>query len=227
LVGDQRPADATPHAPPAGASEPWYSFYVLQWSPESGFCLETHWTHDKAYADRMGGREFQMRFDKATGQVRPDCPKDAIDVPSPQTIAAATWQDVKNLPVPALATKPDHAVTGKKVYLEILGPRTWRQVIDNPIGDDITITATSDYVVDWGDPAHPDKTVTTSQGGPWPDGDVTHVYTDAFPERDIVVTQRWTATWTAGSQSGTLTQLQTQSQPLRIEVRQIQAVRDR
>jgi len=229
-MGDQAPGDDTKADPSASNSPsqaPWYRYYLLQWSPSAGFCLEPHWTHDQAYATRMGGDNFSRRFDPQTGAPRPNCPADAGPIPTPQTIAAATWQAVKNLPVPTLESQPDFAITGKKVYLQIHGTRTWSQVVDNPIGDDITITATSTYVVHWDDPSHPGDTVTASQGGPWPDGDVTHTYTDVAPERDITVTQRWTATWTAGGQSGTLTQLQTQSAPLRIEVRQLQAVRDR
>jgi hypothetical protein len=132
---------------------------------------------------------------------------------------------VKNLPIPSLVIEPDHAITGKRVYLQIAGQRTWTETVDNPIGDDITLAATSEYVIDWGDANPP--TVTTAQGGPWPTGDVTHTYTDAAEARTITVTQRWTATWRAGQATGTLTELRTQAPPLTFGVRQLQAVRDR
>jgi hypothetical protein len=57
---------------------------------------------------------------------------------------------------------------------------------------------------------------------------VTHTYTDAGVTRTITVTQRWTATWvTSTGQTGTLTTLSTVAAPLDIEVRQVQAVRQR
>jgi hypothetical protein len=224
---DQTPGDiAMSEQPESDEHGRWFMYQVVLWSPDTGFCIERRWTRDEAYANRQNAIGFAIRFDRATGAPRMNCPRNAVPVPtSLQQIAEATWKDVKNLPVPAPTIEPDHAVTGKRVYLRIAGQRTWTETVDNPIGDDITITATSDYVVDWGD-AHP-PTVTTSDGGAWPTGDLTHTYTDAAPARTITVTQRWTATWRAGQAAGTLTGLRTQGQPLTFEVRQLQAVRDR
>ena len=124
------------------------------------------------------------------------------------------------LPDPVLTVVPDYAITGKLVYLQIGGPTDQHFDVHNPIGDDVRITATSRYVVDWGD----GTTVTTaSQGGAWPRGDVTHTYERTSPGEPIRVTQEWTAHWTAGTGGGDLSDLRT-SATLVLPVSQLQAV---
>ena len=228
-VGDSRPGDET-RTPPAsnGSGDRWYRYDVVLWDPAtSTFCVDPRWTRNQEYAERLGRVDFPGRFDPTTGAPRPNCPDEAVDAPTPAMIAADVWQHVENLPVPTLDIEPDHAITGKKVYLQIHGAPTWTRTIDNPIGDDVVINATSDYVIDWGDPTYPRKDTTSSQGGPYPTGDVTHVYTHTASEATITVTQRWTATWKAGTRTGTLGQLTTQSPPLALEVRELEAVRRR
>ena len=82
--------------------------------------------------------------------------------------------------------------------------------------------ATSRYVVDWGDGT---VTETTSQGGPYPNGDVTHVYGDQADSITIRVQQRWSATWSAGGPPAALDPLQTAA-ALSFRVVQVQAVRN-
>jgi hypothetical protein len=224
---DERPGDET-RKPPAAGGDPWYRYDVVLWDAGSStFCIDPRWTRNQEYAARQGRVDFPGRFDPNTGLPRANCPDEAVAVPTARQIAADVWQHVENLPVPSLDIQPDHAITGKKVFLEIRGARTWSRTIDNPIGEDVVITATSDYLVDWGDPTYPTKDVTRSQGGPYPNGDVTHVYTHTTPETRITVIQRWTATWRAGTATGTLAQLTTTSPPLALEVRELEAVRQR
>lgn len=86
------------------------------------------------------------------------------------------------------------------------------------------------YDVDWGDP-NPDgsphgEAVTRNhpnQGGPYPNGDLRHQYIDRG-NVTIDVTQRWTAQWTAGGQSGTIADRLTTSASRTIPVQEIQAV---
>ena len=59
------------------------------------------------------------------------------------------------------------------------------------------------YVVSWGDG---ETTTTASQGGPYPDGDVTHVYRDAGGTT-ITVDAYWRTTWTLAGQGGDLPEL--------------------
>jgi hypothetical protein len=227
LFRDERPGDVT-RTPPASSGDRWHRYDTVLWDPAASlFCVDPRWTRNQEYAERQGRLDFPGRFDPATGQPRPSCPDDAVAAPSARQIAADVWQHVEDLPVPTLSIRPDYAITGKPVYLEIAGAGTWTRMVDNPIGDDVVITATSEYVIDWGDPTYPTTDVTRSQGGPYPDGDVTHVYTHESERTEIRVAQRWTATWRAGAGSGVLSQLTTESAPLVLQVRQLQAVRTR
>lgn len=228
VVRDSRPGDVEDEpVHRVGVRRERFYYRVLLWNAEDGFCFGRRSTTDRAYAERQDRIGRGLRFRPENRRVVPDCQYRATPAPELQVVAAQVWERVEDLPVPALDIEPDHAVTGKKVYLQIAGPTTWTKAIDNPIGDDIVISATSHYVIDWGDPTWDEKTVTRSQGGPWPDGDVTHVYTEMAERRTIRVTQRWKANWSAGDRGGTLSQLTTQAPALHLEVRQLQAVRNR
>lgn len=113
--------------------------------------------------------------------------------PAPNVLADGFWQDQVPLPRPEPTVQPDNGITGIPVYLQIGGPQqgSWRF---ETFGIEIVIDATSTYDVDWGDGTV--QRGITSQGGPYPDGDIVHGYRDKGTY-DIVVTQRWTATWTA------------------------------
>lgn len=125
----------------------------------------------------------------------PLCPdSDPIpSAPAPNVLADGFWQDQVPLPRPEPTVQPDNGITGIPVYLQIGGPQqgSWRF---ETFGIEIVIDATSTYDIDWGDGTV--QTGVTSQGGPYPDGDIVHGYRDKGTY-DIVVTQRWTATWTA------------------------------
>ncbi|MGH9285367.1 MAG: hypothetical protein ACRD0M_06800 [Acidimicrobiales bacterium] len=182
------------------------------------------WTRDEALA--LARHLVGPMFGRNILVILPYCPGPARSSGAPP-VAAAAWADTRDLPVPVLASEPPHAVAGKAVYLQIHGPDSWEATVDNPIGDDVTITATSYYEVDWDDPTWGEATLTRSHGGPWPDGDVTHIYTHLSPGRSVRVTQHWEAWWMSGGRWGALPGLVTQSEPLVLEVRQIVAVRNR
>ena len=76
------------------------------------------------------------------------------------------------------------------------------------------------FDVSWGDGTPP--TQTTSTGGPYPSGDVTHVYQQAAPSYTISVTEHWGCRWSdpAGN-GGSLTGLRSAGR-LPLEVREIQ-----
>ena len=85
----------------------------------------------------------------------------------------------------------------------------------------LTFVATGKYYVDWGD-----GTTTgphSAEGGPWPDGKIKHEYIHVGTY-DVVVTERWTATWSFGDRSGTLNELRTVGRIDDFPVQQIQAV---
>jgi len=208
----------------AGSGQHVFAYWRLV-SSAGGFCRERQYTTDEALAraydylaDRRGAEANVIDFGA--------CPPDAATpaAPDPGELARDFW-DVRRLPAPTLKVVPDYGIVGKRVHLQIAGPPAATFEVPNPIGAPVGIAATSRYVVDWGDgtPA----TTTTSRGGPWPDGDVTHVYDTAHPAVTIRVTQRWSATWTAGATTGgTLENLRTEGE-LTIRVDQLQPVRNR
>jgi hypothetical protein len=199
----------------------WVVVYV-----EGGFCRERRFTADQAEA-RAYNSLVESRARQAEGLVSLGvCPSEnrVVDQPTPGELARDFW-DVRLLPRPQLTVVPDYAIVGKKVYLQIGGRLRTTFAVPNPIGADIGIHATSRYVVDWGDGSPP--TTTTSQGGPWPDGDVTHVYDTAAAAVTIRVVQQWSARWSAGGAgSGTLDDLRTGGE-LTMRVEQVQPVRNR
>jgi hypothetical protein len=148
--------------------------------------------------------------------------------PAPSALADAFWQDQVPLPKPQPSVQPADGITGIPVYLQIAGPQegTWSF---ETFGITITISATSTYDIDWGDGTV--VTGITSQGGPYPDGDIVHGYRWKGTY-DIVVTQQWTATWTASGAGtaggGTITGvLQTVGIVEDFVVTEVQAVRER
>ena len=145
--------------------------------------------------------------------------------PSSGAVALALWRERVKLPPPAPRIAPGWGIVGKEAYLEIGGerdPGPWRF---DALGYTITITARSRYEVDWGDGSRSDGL--TSQGGPWPTGEITHPYQVDGAYR-VTVRQRWTATWSAtnGEQGAIDEGLQTVG-TLEFPVRELQAVRER
>ncbi len=128
------------------------------------------------------------------------------------------------LPAPRLVVAPGHAVTGLTAYLEIHSPDPWAVAIPDPIRHDaIAISCVHvGFDVDWGDQGAP--THTTSAGGPYPNGDVTHAYQWASPDDTLAVTEHWSCAWgdplgDAGAINGLVSAAQ-----LPLEVREIQAI---
>lgn len=142
--------------------------------------------------------------------------------PSPAELALEFWHEVP-LPQPQPSIAPGRAITGKPAFLETRGERRAVFTRDTPNGP-LSIEATGVYYVDWGDG-------TTGgpypfEGGPWPDGKITHEYIDVG-SYDVVVTERWSATWRLGGESGTLEELRTSGTIDDFPVEQVQAVRER
>ena len=201
----------------------YYAFYMLGWTGDR-WCRIRRVTTD---AELAAAYNYRLQREFASGNApgnADECPSNAVPVPvlpTPDVLARDFW-DVRILPAPQLHMSPDYAVTGKPVYLEIGGDQSLHFDVPNPIGPAIAIDTASRYLVDWGDGT---VETTTSRGGPWPDGDLTHVYTTSAPERTIRVTQQWSATWRAGPDQGALDTLQTGGQ-LAFRVTQVQAVRN-
>ena len=145
--------------------------------------------------------------------------------PTPAQAADQAWRERVQLPSPRPYVAPGFAITGKRAYLELNAQPTIDATF-NAFGYDVAITARSSLDIDWGDGIT--EANVTRQGGPYPDGDITHIYTHAKPTNTITVIQRWTADWRIGTTTGTITDavLQTTGQ-FSFETRELQAVRKR
>jgi hypothetical protein len=223
-AGDVVEPGATAAPAGGGVAPTYYSYWMIGWAGDR-FCRVRHVTTDPVLA---AAYNFALHRDFAAANApggAAECPAGPVQAapsaPPPDVLARDFW-DVRLLPHPTLKIDPDYAVTGKRVYLQIAGERTKHFDVSDPLGPVIGIDATSTYVVDWGDGT---SDTTTSSGGPWPDGDVSHVYTTANPSQTITVAQQWSATWQAGGQQGALNGLRTDGS-LTFRVVEVQAVRD-
>lgn len=154
----------------------------------------------------------------------PNSPRRQDGTLAPATAAALVWQDSVELPDPVIEIKPGHAITGKPAYLEVTSPRTLRTTT-SAFGYAVELTVTSVLDIDWGDGTI-ERNV-TRQGGPWPSGDLTHVYIDTKAQAPVHVTQRWKASWRVGGQSGVIADQLFTEATMNLPVRELQAVRDR
>jgi hypothetical protein len=149
------------------------------------------------------------------------CPGTTAPPPPSASLIAQAWVDSANLPSPTLYIAPGHAVTGLTAYLEITAHSPWTATFSDPIRNDTIIASCADtaFDIDWGDGT---RTSTTSTGGPYPDGDVTHVYQDASPALTMSVTEHWSCSWSDEvGDSGTIAGLSSAG-TLAVEVREIQ-----
>ena len=145
--------------------------------------------------------------------------------PTPAAAAAEAFEKHIKLPTPTLQIRPGYSITGTRAFLQINGPQ---QLDPDPIdvfGYTVTLHITSRYDIDWGDRTTP-TTGATSQGGPYPNGDLWHVY-DNTGTYTVTVTQHWTATYNiAGTATGHINDVLHTANTMPLPVRQAQAVVD-
>ncbi len=134
-------------------------------------------------------------------------------------VARRYWELIPQ-PAPRPKIAPGRAISGKLAYLETNG-ETRHMYTSRTIFGPLEIAAQGAYSVDWGDgeASGPYR----FEGEPWPDGRITHEYQN-IGTYDVVVTERWTATWSLGGQRGVLRGLQTIGRIDDFPVGQIQAV---
>lgn len=150
---------------------------------------------------------------------RPNSPAEVLPRLTPVVVAMKYWEEIP-LPEPRPYIAPGWAITGKRAYLETRG-ETRHVYTNNTVLGPLEIVATGQYYVDWGDGESSGPH--SVEGRAWPDGEITHDYVWAGTY-DIVVTERWTATWRLGGESGVLRQLRTTGRIDDFPARQIQAV---
>jgi hypothetical protein len=156
----------------------------------------------------------------------PPCPQQPIAPGQPAPIltrsmvAAQYWERVP-LPKPQPSIAPGRAITGKMAYLETKGEISHTYNNNVTMFGPLRIVATGSYTVAWGDG---ETTGPHSfEGQSWPSGQITHDYLKVG-SYNIVVTEKWTATWSLDGESGTLRTLQTTGRIDGFPVEQIQAV---
>lgn len=188
-----------------------------------GPCFATEFTaFDDVQAAENSNRQAAIWIENLGYGACPAVPgAPAVVLPSPETVALAFWRQA-DLPAPAPYVAPGYAVTGMRAYLESRAQAEAAFVYETVLGP-LTIDARSGGLwVDWGDGAGwegPHQ----SLGGPWPDGDISHLYGDKG-EVTITVTQEWTATWAVGGASGTLGGMSTTGAIEQFHIGEIEAV---
>jgi len=146
--------------------------------------------------------------------------------PSAQELAVGFVTTIP-LPKPAPYIAPGYAITGLRAYLETRASESETFAQQTPLGPLQVRTTRTSYEVDWGDRSGQDRGPHAYSGLPWPEGRITHVYTD-MGRYDVTVTEYWAASWTLGGESGQINGLR--SAPANIAsfvVTQLQAVRNR
>ena len=158
----------------------------------------------------------------------PPCPtaKTPGGGPAPAAVAAQFWSNEGQNPLlrPAPRIRPGYAVTGKTAYLETGGAVT--QLFTDPTGAGaLQIQAGGQFWVDWGD-GTPLQGPYDSVGRPYPNGTITHVWSDTG-SYTVTVYEKWVATWSLAGQSGTLVGLRTVGQIPGFPVKELVSVRNR
>lgn len=188
--------------------------------PDGKPCASTGW---REVNDPIIGDDLFRLPDQESNNILADyapCPQDPNQpAEEPSVVAARYWEQIP-LPKPNPHIAPGWAITGKLSYLETNGQLHY-EYRNSTLGGPLEIAATGAYYVDWGDGESTGPH--TREGKPWPDGEITHDYVWA-KAYDIVVTERWTATWSLGGRSGVLRELRTTGRIDDFPARQIQAV---
>ncbi|MGI8685089.1 MAG: hypothetical protein ACR2MO_08400 [Acidimicrobiales bacterium] len=231
IDGSGKTATPPSTAPATRSTQPpvfWVSYPVLELSVGGTACTGVR---REAYPDAAGATAAREATDRLwLGAGYPPCATDPVPDRTPATEAVTFWrvtgQDL--LPKPAPRIAPGYMLAGKLAYLEAASQPTAHFEHRTPLGV-LVVDATSELFVDWGDRwdrSGPLDGPHAGPGGPWPDGTITHFWTDARTY-DVRVEQRWRATWRLGEARGTLAGLVTEGRIDDFEVRQLQAVRNR
>lgn len=231
VIEDGKPTIVPGHGGPGGppVTQPtaadmlWWP--VLVWEPDAGrTCVELRREVFPGAATSQRAEEAEARMHSLLAQW-PLCTTEPGAAPaSVIPFLARQYIERVGLPRPDPHIAPGYALAGKPAYLETRSTlRPPRFTAPTPAGP-IEVEATGTYAVDWGDGS---ATETFGfEGGPWPEGRITHAYTHAGTYT-VRVTTTWTATWTAGGSSGTVMGITTSATIADFEVRQLQAVRNR
>jgi len=168
--------------------------------------------------------EGGLRFWQAIMLSYPPCLPPVAAAPDPEAVVIDVLERFP-LPAPEPSIAPGRAITGLRAYLEPnldapveAGRTTWRGTRSTVLGE-VAIVGVGRYVVDWGDEVTGPH---TGPGGPYPNGNISHVWT-TMGTYDVGVTVEWDVAWRMGSATGSLTAA-TQGTIADFPVNQVQAV---
>lgn len=165
------------------------------------------------------GSDFRILESYPPCPQQPRAPGESAPIETRAMIAARIWERMPLMqPKPFIA--PGRAITGKLAYLETRSQVTQTYSTDTIFGP-LNIFATGAYTVSWGDGETSGPHA--FEGKPWPNGQITHDYLNVG-SYNVVVTERWTASWSLDGESGILRRLQTTGTISNFPVEQIQAV---
>jgi hypothetical protein len=216
--GTSTPAGTPSPLPPAPVVTRTREYVAYDYSNSGGGQLRYVFDDERDYCDY--GSASVTCFGPRPEPGEPG-PRRVAPPVTPEDIVERTLVNAK-LPSPRPNIDPGYAVTGMRAYLETGDRRTHRfDAIPTVLGP-LQITATSTYTVDWGDGTVTGPHQTT--GGKYPDGTISHVYTDTGTV-DVTVSQTWTARWWLAGRSGTVGGLRSSGTIEDFAVQEVQAVR--
>jgi hypothetical protein len=211
-----------------GSSIRYYAYDKLTTGPDGQGCITTGYAQEGTTPFDLFSRDPVTRnvlnihglpLEYPPCPAQPPRPGEPVQAETASMIARRVWEHVL-LPQPKPWIAPGRALTGKLGYLETQGQLVHTHASMTALGQ-LRINASGSYIVDWGDGETSGPY--SSEGMRWPTGLITHEYQNVG-SYDIVVTERWTATWSLGGESGLLRTLQTTGRLDDFPVEQIQAV---
>ena len=214
-----------------GSAPPQYPVYLPQVIVVNGRpCLSKTvvYVSSQAQADSMASAyerpTMQLQAQWGSCPAAPAAP--AQQGLAPAAVAAQFWSNEGQNPLlrPDPQIRPGYAVTGKTAYLETGGRTT--QVFSDPTGAGVLqIQANGQFWVDWGDESGVQGPYDNA-GAPYPDGTITHTWSDTG-SYTVTVYETWSATWSLAGQSGTLAGLRTVGRINGFPVKELVSVRNR
>ncbi len=153
----------------------------------------------------------------------PQAPSAPVQVVDPTTIAVNFWKTIP-LPVPDPTVPPGYALAGKVAYLVTGGTIDPAPYVDNtPLGA-LTVKATGQYLVNWGDSSQPTWAGPYDfEGLAYPNGQITHVYENSGIY-SITVREDWSASWSLAGSTGIVSGLATSATIRNFVVKQLQTI---
>lgn len=202
------------------------TFPTMEVQPDGSRCVRNR---RRAYSDPVAAaaaEDAQNALWRLLAASFPLCPRTTVPATTPAAQAAEFWRVVGEdlLPHPTPRIQPGFMLAGKLAYLEAGTVPTARFEHPTPAGM-LTIEASAQHVVDWGDGSPVDGPFDHA-GGPWPEGTITHYWTE-IGHYDVRVIQRWSGRWLLGAESGELADLQTEGVIEDFRIEEVQAVINR